>query len=902
MEILADNTFRLWQEEGSRLIPQNFEAFRNLVAQARKYVQSGKYDMAAVYAEIAASYAMSQHCGLFVSPELEQLLGEIGRKTIPSDNYYSKNISSRGVTKNVLHVATAMHSIGGHSRMLWRWIRLDTEHSHSLVLTRQAPEKIPKALREAVFNSGGKIHVLNQYVGSLIAWAKQLREIASAADMVVLHIHNFDVIPIIAFADKDKLPPIVFLDHADHLFWLGASVSDVVVSLRETGMKLARTRRGIETERSVMLPIVLEPTQRKLTHTDAKQRLNIPEDNILLLSIARAIKYKTIDGISFADAHVPLLKQYKKAILVIIGPGDSVDWSLAIHQTQGRIRVLGETENTEVFYQAADIYVDSFPFISNTSLLEAGGYGIPLVSRYPYSSDSCDIFGADMPGLTDNLIRVRDLKEYTAVLSRLVEDREYRLFLGQATKNKIAEIHWENNWRYLLNDFYSHVTTVPRVTVTSDATDEMFLDELDVLLPRVHSSDVDINKAIQSHLRLMPFLERLYHWYSLGKKYNWRNNRLNLLLPEWVRSFYYSHVRSLFVRENYLNLERKKESILDSEPIVLVCAADDRYAMPLSVMVRSAIENLKSNRKIALFVIDGGIKKYNKKKILKSLNSKKCEVNFIAIPTSWIESIEEVKKYCETNKKVSALKHLSLAAYYRLFIAELLPEQIEKAIYLDCDLIVEGDLEQLWKIELEDKNYILAVQDLLVGCVSSPEGLLNYQELGIAANSKYFNSGVLAIDLKKWRDDKITAKAIEYLKQNKDYIRFHDQDVLNALLVDRWGELDSRWNLTSFTINKYPSWENSPFSEETYNKLFHEPYIIHYATALKPWNSRHVLYKDYFFRYVDMTAWAGWRLTFWRQFWLKLIRELKNVNVIASITKNINFPKSFTRLTKFDSF
>ncbi|MEH2443119.1 glycosyltransferase [Nostoc sp.] len=541
---IANDALRLLIEKESHLLEQNFEVFRSLVGQTRDFLQRRDYNTAAVYAQIAALYANGKHCGLFSSPELEHILLTIGQKAIRNKRDINKSTSSPATPKKVLHVATSVMSIGGHSRMLWRWIQQDTERSHSLVLTQQGLNKVPQILRDAVNNSHGKIYILNERIGSVLSWAKQLREIAATADLVVLHIHNYDVIPIIAFANKEQSPPIIFLDHADHLFWLGTGISDVVVNLRMSGMNLAQKRRGIASERNVLLPIILEPTHRMLSHTAAKQQLGLNESSIVLLSIARAVKYKTIDGITYVDAHIPLLKQYENAILIVVGPGNREDWSDAIQRTQGRIKVYEEREDTAVFYQAADIYVDSFPFVSNTSLLEAGSYGLPLVTRHPYS-DASEILGADMPGLTGNLIRVADIDEYTTVLSHLVEDKEFRLSLGEETRKKIAVTHWGDNWQRQLNDVYVHAMTLPSLTVNSVPKDQIFLGEPDVFLPHIYGWNIDFDWLIQFNLQLMPLNQRLPHWLKFVKKHGVRN-RLSLLLPEWFKLNYYSRFRSLF--------------------------------------------------------------------------------------------------------------------------------------------------------------------------------------------------------------------------------------------------------------------------------------------------------------------------------------------------------------------
>ena len=282
---------------------------------------------------------------------------------------------------------------------------------------------------------------------------------------------------------------------------------------------------------------------------------------------------------------------------------------------------------------------------------------------------------------------------------------------------------------------------------------------------------------------------------------------------------------------------------------VLVCAIDNNYAMQLAVTVRSVLENLKSYRKIVLFVIDGGIKESNKRKISRSLNPDQVEINWVKPDNTRI-------------KKLKVVRHLTHATYYRLLIPNLLPAQFNKVIYLDADLIVNEDLGKLWDIDIGE-NYLLAVQDIGIGYVSSPSGVANYKELGIPPNSKYFCAGVMVINLEKWRIDSISVKTIEYLEQNKEHLRFADQDALNAVLAGKWGDLDLRWNQI-FHIFNYPSWQNSVIKEEVpedvYNEAIRNPYIIHLATGLKPWiyGCNHPA-KDMFFQYLDMTAYSGWR-------------------------------------------
>jgi lipopolysaccharide biosynthesis glycosyltransferase len=320
--------------------------------------------------------------------------------------------------------------------------------------------------------------------------------------------------------------------------------------------------------------------------------------------------------------------------------------------------------------------------------------------------------------------------------------------------------------------------------------------------------------------------------------------------------------------------ERKVEPFVkrESDPIVVVCAADNNYAMPLAVTMRSVIENLKSNHKIIIFIVDGGITNLNKQKILKSLFFEKCEVKFISVSNSLLRDIEEAHKSTNLEDETIKADYVSIASFYRLVIPELLSNEFAKAIYLDCDLIVKGDIGDLWQIDIGE-NYLLAVQDTWIPYMSSSTGKLNCQELGLEPASKYFNAGVLVVNLRKWRESGLSAKAINYFKQNSEHVGWYDQDVLNALLAGLWGELDPRWNMSPSSVYGYSSWQESPFPETIYNNLIRDPYIIHFVSAKKPWNSRHTLLKEHFFQYVDMTAWSGWRLTIWRRLSLRLTSE-----------------------------
>jgi glycosyltransferase involved in cell wall biosynthesis len=504
--------------------------FRRLADRAADSLRRGRADAAAVHAEIAANYAMSHHAGLFASPELERLLLSIGRELPSPSPDRARSTRADGMPRAVLHVLTRAFDIGGDARTVWRWIGLDSGRAHSVALTRQGAVPVPAPLRMAVAASGGQIHVLNGRRGGLLAWASALRALAARADLVVLHVHPYDVIPPLAFADKSCTPPVVFVDHADHAFWLGIGCSDVVAALRESGRCLARGRRGVAPERSALLPIPLDPAPPALSRAEARARLGLAEDAPVLLSIARPHKYTPLDDESFVEAAVPIVERCPSAVLLAIGPEHAGPWAAAAARTGGRVRALGLRDDTAPFYRAADVYLDSYPVVSITSLLEAGGHGLPLVSRLP-PLGAPGVLGADTPGL-GRLVRARDAAGFRAAVGHLLADPEHRARLGAATRRDIAAAHTGDGWRRALADLYRLAATLPPIAMGPGQSDCRQVGELDMLLPQVFRDEPDLDTIRQFYLRLLPVDLRLLAWLSRLRAR--RPLPAGLLLPEWL--------------------------------------------------------------------------------------------------------------------------------------------------------------------------------------------------------------------------------------------------------------------------------------------------------------------------------------------------------------------------------
>jgi hypothetical protein len=519
-----------WRAEGERQLHDNAAAFAESLQQARTLAAAGRFDEAAAQATVAAYLAHRRHCGLFVSPDLEDLLMTIGDKTLAGPSGPRRR--STGI-RNIVHVGTNMSLVSGNPRLVRRWIQQDSTRCSSLILTRQAPDPVPAELRAAVESSGGRITVLNETATRFVERARMLRRAAAGADVIVLHCWEMDVIPLIAFSDPCGLPPIVVVNHGDHWFWLGAAISDAVVNLRESGRKLTARRRGFDAARNLLLPTPLEPAKRTMSRTEAKRAIGVHLDSVVLLSIASAPKFKTVDGVSFAEAHVPVIANHPDAVLVVVGPAGREDWSAEIRATHGRIKVLPETSATSVYYQAADIYVDSFPFTSITSLLEAGSYGVPVVTRFPFPAESA-ILGPDAPGLTGTLKVTRSLDEYRAVLARWISDAEERSALGEATRASIESRHFGAHWEAALAATYesaSRAAMNPRQPLSPACTRDG--DSPDAFLPVIHGHTWSRDWIVRYVVGSMPFAGRWRVWKSL-RATDTTLTTCECLLPEWI--------------------------------------------------------------------------------------------------------------------------------------------------------------------------------------------------------------------------------------------------------------------------------------------------------------------------------------------------------------------------------
>ena len=533
---MFDESLRVSDMDKESLARARFAAYESTVSAAEDYHRRGRYDAAAAFAHVAALMALRPHAGLFSSPRLERMLLDIGRRTA-TPTHWRRPAASK--FQSVLHVATELLPVGGLVNNLVHWLRADTMRTHSLALTGQHIA-LPEKVSSEIIRSGGQIHRINQTIGHQVAWARKLREIAQGHDAVVLHTYGQDPIPIMAFAETEKRPPVLLLNHADHLFWLGASVADVVLNMRQAAQDLTITRRGVVPARNIVLPTVVSTPVRTRTRAEARCELGIAEDTIFLLSAARELKYNTVDGVTFAATHVELLKKHPKAELLVLGAGERPDWAADKAAVNGRIRSLPPTPDTRAYFEACDIYVDSFPFVSSTSMMEAAGLGAPLVSRF-YGPDDARIFAINHPGIDKPTLHASTEAAYLAQLDRLIADPDFRIAKGEEARQSVLAHHTVPGWAGFLEKAYQFAETTTPVQPASvfphDQTDAFSHGEPDQSLYDVFGfSDEAPAQLLRGIAGLLPIAERSAVWTRLLRDRGFWDSKdaVRLLFPTWL--------------------------------------------------------------------------------------------------------------------------------------------------------------------------------------------------------------------------------------------------------------------------------------------------------------------------------------------------------------------------------
>ena len=291
--------------------------------------------------------------------------------------------------------------------------------------------------------------------------------------------------------------------------------------------------------------------------------------------------------------------------------------------------------------------------------------------------------------------------------------------------------------------------------------------------------------------------------------------------------------QNITIIENITKINTEKKNII---PIAI--STDDRYSIPTYIFLFSLMENIGPNTKYNIYLMTNGLYPENKNRIntlITKYGSNKININYIKINNN------HFKNSCQVCVKQ--------CTYYRIILPTLLPN-IDKIIYSDVDVINNGDLTEMYNLEIPDNIYFLGPHDYLW----SFQDFLNF---GIE-NDKYINAGIMLMNLKAMRFNNISEKLLDFISKyiNDRVFVFKDQTAINIVCINNIGILPIKFAVFNFGLfERVITYNNEMDIKYRYNiqelkQAFEHPYMIHYAGD-KPWEIwKQVWQIEYWWYYV----------------------------------------------------
>lgn len=245
----------------------------------------------------------------------------------------------------------------------------------------------------------------------------------------------------------------------------------------------------------------------------------------------------------------------------------------------------------------------------------------------------------------------------------------------------------------------------------------------------------------------------------------------------------------------------------------IILAADDNYAIPCIVTITSLLSN-NTPADFAIHILTQGFNNDNTE-LFKDLRSKFKDAE-----------IEIVNVDIQTLKDAITSERFPISNFFRLLTPQLF--DFDKALYLDADIIVNGDISKLWDIDMKDKACCM-VED------QACEDITLHNRIRIF--TPYYNAGVLLMNLKYWREKEISKTLSDYMKNYPERCLYPDQDAINANLAKDIIPLDYKFNVQERWYEPQDCWLMHRDKWEKIEEAKKHPIIIHYTGGWKPWTS-----------------------------------------------------------------
>ena len=269
--------------------------------------------------------------------------------------------------------------------------------------------------------------------------------------------------------------------------------------------------------------------------------------------------------------------------------------------------------------------------------------------------------------------------------------------------------------------------------------------------------------------------------------------------------------------------------------IHIACCSNEKLAPMFGVVVTSVGINVTSDD-VMMYLLHNGLKDSTVKRLQKIANRYNVGLKFLEIDLG-------ILKDCPTNTK---LHYANVMTYARFLLPSMLAN-LDKVIYLDCDLVVCKDLKSLWETDVND-----------IAVAMAPDYNYNNEEtLGRLGGhvSNYLNSGVIVMNLDYWRKHDVQNRLLSYIIDKGNELIYNDQDALNVILNDERRQLSARYNVTPYyfhrNLDNYPKEMHEEIREARI-----DPVVFHYLGPIKPWSlGCYLPGKKLFMKYQGLSGW-----------------------------------------------
>jgi lipopolysaccharide biosynthesis glycosyltransferase len=271
--------------------------------------------------------------------------------------------------------------------------------------------------------------------------------------------------------------------------------------------------------------------------------------------------------------------------------------------------------------------------------------------------------------------------------------------------------------------------------------------------------------------------------------------------------------------------------------------ADEAFAIGLAALGSSVVSHCRG-RPLVLYIVDAGISAGTRERLRASWPSDDTTVHWLRLDAGLLERAGIIDQ--PPSRRPATVP---------LLLDLLLPDEVERALYLDADALVLSDLTPLWDVDLGGYA-TAAVQDTMIPYVQNESYVP--EEIDTSRPLPYFNSGVLLVDMHRWRQENFFERARDFLRRHHHRVWSADQQVLNWTVAGRWQRMPLSWNRMSHILD-IPSWRCTCFEQGEFEEAVQNPRIAHFAGPSKPWQRgcRDDRLRD-FVNQMQKTAWAPW--------------------------------------------